>query len=236
MLQILFMCYVYNLLFWIALTNSKFVGPHQLKSILTGTAELILNGLSNDDIALMSPEESKFSKQNMAGAIVYLSGYLSPTPTAADKKSYDYTKFCVLDIPIDTMKKFISDIVFTGKFLTMEVMLLAVECIIRSSNLVQKGLCRLDIVVIEGSKVSGVLFIFKKWLAYAISVMAKRRQIEPLSSFSAQEMRTEEMIATSIMELICAFNVIHKEKQMNVLKSKFGVDWIHIVEKVSICL
>ena len=43
---------------------------------------------------------------------------------------------------------------------------------------------------------------------------------------------TEEMVIEAIMTLICHYDVINTEKQLNVLISKFGVDWVSIVDKV----
>lgn len=64
--------------------------------------------------------------------------------------------------------------------------------------------------------------------------MEKRRKGSSPDSFRNDQAQTEEMIACSIMELICSFGtVIKKEKQLDVLKTKFNVDWIDIVEKVS---
>jgi len=196
---------------------------------VNGTAKLILDGEDNNDITIMSVEEPSFSKQNMSGAIAYLESYLSPPPSDADKKSFDYTKFAVKDSPKEVMQRFIEDIVVNGTILSLETILLAVECLTRSNDSVKKAIFRLD----EKRGTSGGKFVFKKWLSYALQIMEQRRQSTSTDALPNDEARTEEMIAAGIMEMICSFGVIKKEKQLEVLKTKFNVDWVYIVEKVS---
>ncbi len=176
----------------------------------------------------MSPEEAAFSKPNMGRAIEYLEPFLLPPPTTADKKSFDYTKFRVIDSPKDKLQKFLDQHVFHAKVLSMETMLLVVECIMRSEDPVKKAMCRLG-----GESSSGIQIVFKKWLAYAINIIERKRKAKP-DSLKKIQAKTEELVACSIIELICSFGtVIKKEKQLNVLKSKFNVDWMDITEKVS---
>ena len=193
---------------------------------VAGTAQLILANGDNNDITIMTAEEPTFSKDNMIGAISYLESYLTPTPSGAEKKSFDYTKFGIKDSPKEVMQKFIEDVVVNGTVLSMETILLSVECIMRSRDAVKKAIFRLD----EKKDTSGGKFIFKKWLSYVIQIMENKRKQQ--NALPANEARTEELIAISIMELICSYSVIKKQKQLEVLKKKFGVDWVFIVEKV----
>ena len=41
----------------------------------------------------------------------------------------------------------------------------------------------------------------------------------------------EILLVVSIMSLICDFDVIKDAKQLAVLKSKFSINWLEIVEK-----
>ncbi len=103
------------------------------------TAELILNGLDNSDITVLSPEEPFFSRQNMGRAFEYLAPYLLPEPTAEDK--IDYTKFRIMN---DARKitKFVEDHILNATVLSLETMLLVIECLIRSSDKMKKAICR----------------------------------------------------------------------------------------------
>ena len=92
----------------------------------------------------------------MAGAIEFLSRYLTPSPSDADKKSFDYTKFSVVT-PKAEMQKFIEEHVVNGTVLSTETMLLVIECITRSNDSVKKAMCRLD----EMKKSSGIQFVFQ---------------------------------------------------------------------------
>ena len=189
-------------------------------------ASLILNELDNSDIILMSPIEPYFSKQNMSDAIALLSPYLSPTPSFQEKKSFDYAKFSIVENPKENIAKFVDEIVMNGVIASFELILLVVESITRSSESVKKAMFRLD----EQTQSSGGKFLFIKWLSFAIHRIEERQKAGDV--LVPGESRVEEMIAESIMELICSFSVIKKEKQLGVLKNKFGVDWISIVQQV----
>jgi hypothetical protein len=196
-------------------------------------ASLILNGMSNSDITLMSPKEPHFSKQNMSEAIAQLAPFLSPTPSRQDKKSFDYTKFSIVEkgeTPDETKEilfKFMEEIVMNGVISSFEMILLVVECIKRSGDALKKALFRLD----AKTKSSPGKCIFIKWLSYAISRIEERQKGGDI--LVAGDSRVEEMIAANIIELICSFSVIKKDKQLDVLKNKFGVDWFSIVQQVS---
>ena len=191
-------------------------------------ASLILNGLDNSDITLMSPKEPHFSKQNMSEAIVQLAPFLSPTPSYQDKKSFDYTKYSIEESTKKVIAKFMEEIVMNGVISSFEMILLVVESIKRSGDGLKKAMFRLD----EKTQSSAGKFVFMKWLSYAINRIEERQKCRDI--LVAGESRVEEMIAANIMELICSFTVINKEKQLDVLKNKFGVDWVSIVQQVSI--
>lgn len=180
----------------------------------------------------MSPEEPSFSRQNMGRAIEYLAPYLVPEPTAEDKKSFDYTKFQIIDEPGQKMTKFVEDHIMNATVLSLETMLLVIECLIRSSDKMKKAICRISK---QDDKSSGVHFIFVKWHAYALAIIEKKRKNKSPDSFPADVPRTEELICSGVMELLCALgSVINKAKQLKVFLDKFKVDWVHIVAKVSL--
>ena len=174
----------------------------------------------------MSPNEPYFSKQNMSGAIALLAPYLSPTPSFQEKKSFDYSKYSILDNPKDNVINFVEEIIMNGVIASSELILLVVECITRSGESVKKAMFRLN----EQTQLSGGKFVFIKWLSFAIDRIEQRQKAGDV--LVPGESRVEEMIVGSIMELICSFSVIKKEKQLGVLKNKFGVDWISIVQQV----
>ncbi len=200
-----------------------------LKPLVINYHQSILGGENNHDIMVMSMAEPKFSKDNMSEAIQTLERFLEPTPTEADKQSFNYIKFHITEKK-DDVNKFIEDYVVSETILSHELMLLVVECILRSGNTVQKAIFRIRDV---SSEISGGKFIFKKWLAYALKIMTNKRGGHVSAPLPENELRTEEMIVASIMELICGFHVIKKQKQVNTLKNKFSVDWDDIVLKVS---
>ncbi len=71
-----------------------------------------------------------------------------------------------------------------------------------------------------------------KWHAYALTIIEKKRKKESPDSFRADVALTEELICSSVVELLCAFGtVIHKQKQVDVFLYKLKVDWTHIVLK-----
>ncbi len=189
----------------------------------------ILQGENNQGITVMSMAEPKFSKANMSEAIGILSRFLEPTPTDADKQSCNYIKFQIKNDKA-IMNAFVDEYVVNETILSHELMLLVVECLLRSGNDVQRAIFKIR----DGSSdISGGKFIFKKWLAYALKIMTDKRGGYADTALPDDELRIEEMIVASIMELICAFRVINKQKQVGVLKRKYSVDWEDIVVKVS---
>ena len=114
-----------------------------------------------------------------------------------------------------------------GAISSFEMILLVVECIKRSSDVLKKSLFCLN----KKTQSSPGKFIFVKWLSYAINRIEEKQKDGDI--LAAGDSQIEDMIAVSIMELICSFSVIKNKKQLELLKNKFGVDWVSIVQQVS---
>ena len=159
----------------------------------------------------------------------HISTYLSPKLTRADIDMIDYAKFSIVDDPVQLSYDFLEEFVQRRKVLSLELMLLVIESIIRSSGKVKRGVFRLD--PSKGDPAAGKI-IFVKWLSYAINVMEKKRNSSQKILVSNGDC-AEEMIVASVMDLICSLTeVIQKPRQIEVLKTKFGVDWNFLVDKV----
>jgi hypothetical protein len=184
-----------------------------------------MNALDNADFSTALPMGTIFKKENMVEAITQLSKFLDPKPSASDKIPFDYTRFIILNKLKD---EFVQELLLKGAVTSSEMMLLVVESITRSGEGIKRAVFRFD----KENKMSGGKVIFIKWLDYVINRIDERYRAGDIPG--EHEARVEEMIAESIIELICSFTVIHKEKQLNVLTTKFGVDWVSIVQKVSI--
>lgn len=183
---------------------------------------LDVDGSDHTCLSTALPVGPIFSKQAMTEAIAHLSKFLDPTPSDSDKIPFDYSKFSVL---IKSKDEFIQDFLLKGSVTSPEMMLLVIESITRSGDAVKKSVFRFD----KENKMSGGKVIFVKWLAYALNRIEERYKAGDIPG--EDEARVEEMIADSIIELIRSFTVIYKEKQLDVLANKFGVDWDVIVQK-----
>jgi len=135
----------------------------------------------------------------------------------------------------DHLYKFMSQIVMNRTIISLEMIVLIIECIKNSSKMVQKGLFRFrNNSSDETTKSSPGKCIFIKWLSYAISRIEERiDRCEVEEIIGPNELQVELMIVANIMELICSFSVIKKDKQLDVLKNKFDIDWFFIVHEVS---
>jgi len=158
------------------------------------------------------PMDSFFSTQNMSKAIAQLAPFLSPTPSYQDKESFDYTKYSIVDDNKEIHAKFKEEIVMNGAILSFEMILLVVECIKRSSDALKKSLFCLN----KKTQSSPGKFIFVKWLSYAINRIEEKQKDGDI--LAAGDSQKEDMIAVSIMELICSFSVIKNKKQLELLK------------------
>lgn len=162
-----------------------------------------------------------YSKSEIVKSISGLSNLLVPTPMEGEE---DYKRFAVLD---NNARLFIDEIV-TNEVASLELMLLTLETISRSGQKVMKSMFQ------KKEKLTNCagFIIFKVWLSYVIKVMAQRRKDPTSNLMDGNDMRTEELVAMTIMSLICNFSVINERKQIDILKSKFGVDLFDLVEKV----
>lgn len=203
---------------------------------------------SNSNITIMSMEEPEFSNENMIEAIDALEDYIDPTPTPDDLKceissgtGINYIKYSIKSGK-EEIKNFLEADFMNGTILSLEQMLLIVECVIRSKDSVKKAAFRFKNKD-DPKQGSGGKYIFTKWLAYALQIMERRRTVDNSGSSNGNSKsnnslpegiaRTEELLVSAIMELICACDVIKKPKQVETLKNKFGVDWIDSAQTVS---
>jgi len=166
------------------------------------------------------------NNKNMSKAIAQLAPFLSPTPSYQDQKSVDYTKFKLVSSKL-TISQFMEGTIMNEAISSFEMILLVVECIKKSDDSVKKQLFVLN----EKTQSSPGKIIFVKWLSSAIKRIEERQKDGDI--FVAGDSRVEEMIAVNIMELIGSFSVIKKIEQLELIKSKFGVDWVSIVLQVS---
>lgn len=195
------------------------------KKAVEGTAAVLLGGEKNP-IFVMT-ESRSFDKNVMIECISNLSDYLSPTPLEDDKSNCDFTKFSVKDDKID---EFFGAQVLTDSIVSLESMLLIVTAISQSSDKVMKSMFKVRRV--EDLETSPGKVIFVYWLCYVMNIMEKRRHRFSREKPTVGESRTEELITAAILELIAKYHVIKSSKQIDVLKNKFNVDWILLVQKV----
>jgi hypothetical protein len=189
---------------------------------------MILGDENNNDLVVPTTDTKLFSR-NMVIAMEHISKYIRPYLTKTDKDMIDYAKFHIEDDPVQEAYNFLEEFVIRRKVISLELIILVTECIIRSSAKVKRGVFRLD-PSIPGPSPGKIIFV--KWLSYAINAMEGKRTL-PQSVLQNNEDSVEEMAIASLMELICAMTeVIQKPKQIEVLKTKFGVDWIFIVDTV----
>jgi hypothetical protein len=185
-------------------------------------------GDENNDLVSPTTNADMFSR-NMVIAMENLSTYLRPYLTKADKDMIDYAKFNIVDDPVQLSYDFLKEFVSTRKVITLELMILVIESIIRSSGKVKRGVFRLDPSV-PGPSPGKIIFV--KWLSYAMNLIEESRNSSQTFPQTNKD-DVEAMVIVSVMELICAMTeVIQKPKQIEVLKTKFGVDWIFIVDTV----
>lgn len=147
-----------------------------------------------------------FSSENHSNAQKALSPYITP------ENGIDQSK----------VQTFIPDVLDAPTVPSLEYMLICIKELKCSSKKVLKALFKK-----EGEGGRGV---FVHWFNFVFSIMTGRRNGKSAAQFTGEE--TEEMVITEILHLICDFNVIKEAKQLEVLKSKFGVDWMGIVKKV----
>ena len=127
---------------------------------------------------------------------------------------------------------FMKNIVMNSNISSLEMIILVIECI-KNSRDGQKALFRLWCLD-EITTSSPGKFVFIKWLSYAINRIEERvERVEDEGIIGTEKLLVEMKIVANIMELICSFSVIKKNKQLDVLKNKFGVDWFFIVQQVS---
>lgn len=184
------------------------------------TASLILNGLSNSDITIMSPMQRQFSDQYWDEAIEELKIF------SLEQRDGKYM------IGSNHLTEFMEEIVMNSNIASLEMIILVIECIKNSCD-GQKALFRLwwlDEITMS----SPGEFVFIKWLSYAINRIEERvERVEDEGIIGTDELLVEMKIVANIMELICSFSVIKKNKQLHVLKNKYRIDWFFIVQEVS---
>ena len=184
------------------------------------TASLILNG--NSGITIMSEIHHYFSNEYWNDAIERLS-YIS-------LEEWD-GEFLISEHNLNGIH---NEIVMKGTIISLEMILLVIQCIKNSSKKVQKSLFRFRNMSDERTKSSPGKCIFIKWLSYAIHRIEDRiDRVEVDGIVDPRELQVEMMIVEEIMELICSFSVIKKDRQLDVIKHKYGVDWFFIVHQVS---
>lgn len=185
-------------------------------------------GDENNDLVSPTTNADMFSR-NMVIAMENLSTYLRPYLTKADKDMIDYAKFNIVDDPVQLSYDFLKEFVSTRKVISLELMILVIESISRSSGKVKRGVFRLD-PSIPGPSPGKIIFV--KWLSHAMNLIEESRNSSQ-TVLQTNEDTVGEMVIVSVMELICAMTeVIQKPKQIEVLKTKFGVDWSFIVDTV----
>lgn len=188
-----------------------------------GTADQILNEIDRQqDFSVQAPVAS-FSKENMADALRTLCPYLEPTPTDEDIENCNHDKFKINEKGKD---EFVDKMLRTDDVDSMEFMLLAVKSIIKSDPTVKKKL--LTVKPWQDIRVGGQ-YIFKNWLCYAIEIMERKRLVQ---NELPEEERVEEMVASSILELIYRFDVIKKKAKLGIMEKRFNIRWEDIVKKV----
>jgi len=166
-------------------------------------------------------KSTTFSSVQMIKSIAQLSSLLVPRPIGEEG---DYKKFAILD---SSSRVFMDEIITNTQVPSLELMLIAVETLSRSGQKVMKATFQKNV---ELKKCAGYV-IFKAWLGYVVKVMAGMRQSVSCHAMAKDHKRTDELVAISIMNLICNFSVITEGKQIDILKSKFDVDLYQLVEK-----
>jgi len=209
--------------------------------VRTNIAREIMGDDPANDIELVSPppphdrrrHHPALTDQDMSTSLKTLSPYLQPKPTEHEistSTTVDCHRFSVQD---DRIQSFIEDVVANPNVPNLETMLLAVEAIGRSSSRFMKAMFKKSKKENPPLLLGGYV-VFKKWLCFLFDRLEDRFQdgeSGPTDMSGDEPQGIEEMIASSILDLICKFNVIKDLKQISLLKSKFSVDWFTIVEK-----
>ena len=194
------------------------------KKAVEGSSTKILDGGMNH-IFVMT-EKPELDEGIMIESIMNLSNHLTPKPSQGIKSS-DYLKYAVDQ---SNMEEFLQTYVLTSGVISLECMLLIVSAVSRSSDKAMKSLFKVRSA--EDSDNTAGAIIFRFWLSYAISIMEKRRHRFSRTKPQLGEVRTEELIAAEILELIAKYHVIKTPKQILTLKNKYNVDWVNSVQKV----
>ena len=132
--------------------------------------------------------------------------------------------YLTLESGIDQAKldDFINTILSPTSVHSLEYMLICIKELTGSTKKVLKTLFK--------KSAQGGRIIFIDWFNYAYLSMKQRRNKNPSSVFTGEE--TDEMIVCEIMNFISNYVVIKEAKQLEVLKTKYDVDWFTIVIKV----
>jgi len=221
--------------------------PRKIPKNRINTAKVIMGDDPANDLNITSPpltqdrpQLSTLKIQNMSTSLRTLSRFFEPKATEQDMStttSVDYRKFSV---PDDRIQSFMEEVITNSDVLNLEMMLLVVEAIGRSSPKFMKAMFRNSKK--ENSSngqqpLLGGYVVFKKWLCFVIQRLEDQFQHGRDNNSinkdvgSEEPRRIEESIASSILDLICKFSVIKDLKQIAILKSKFRVDWFTIAEK-----
>jgi len=118
----------------------------------------------------------------------------------------------------------IANIILQSTILNLELMLYVIESLRISSDKVKKAFFLKKIPEKSDKvdfKVCGGKVVFCTWLDFCL-ILLKTNKGE-----------TEEMIVVAILKLICDFSPINTKKQLQVMKDKFAVDWISIVDRIT---
>ena len=190
-------------------------------------SQMLPNNTAKQQINMSINSPSCYIPENMFSAIENMSHFLLPKPTYEDMINADYRKFSIADNSITSL---LDDVIFSNENLRLEEMLLIVESLRTSGPNVKKAMFKAKKNNIPTSV--GGNIIFRSWSGHVLHIMDIHRCKMGKEKIIHHETRLEEMVSSSIMGLICDFDVIKDAKQIGILKSKFNVDWNDIVQKV----